>query len=106
MAQEQRALVGLFPAVINESAGIWCATSDDGERWSRPIRLMGSAIVQYHRTIDWPIELSVKGGVVRIVIQHNVRHANASSHVSMPSRRHQSRRSPLTEASGLAAAAR
>ena len=73
-----KGLLGLFPAVINKTAGIWCATSEDGEYWSKPLRLMGSAIVQYHRTVDWPIDIVVgRGGSyaswkLRVVLQHQV----------------------------------
>jgi hypothetical protein len=49
-------LLGLFPAVLGGTGGVWCATSDDGVRWSTPVRVWEAAVVTKTRVRDAPID--------------------------------------------------
>ena len=62
MNSVQAARPGLAAALahLHGEAGVFCATSADGVRWSRPVRLIASvADPQYYRTRDYPGAISI-----------------------------------------------
>ena len=87
-------LLGLYPAVIDNRAGIYCSASSDGVHWSSPTRVVWSAVLYGSRSKDWPVDVYTSeaspsnaaavhsagiGGVTRtssshldIVIEHDV----------------------------------
>lgn len=50
-------LLGLYPAVFGDIGGIFGSVSRDGLRWSRPMKVLDSKVVNKVRTQDHPVEL-------------------------------------------------
>ena len=70
-----RALLAIFPAVMEEVGGVYAALSSDGVAWSRPVRLLGAPEMN-GRTDLWPVDgelpASSGSGAVRVAVQHSV----------------------------------
>ena len=73
-------LLGLYPAVIDKLAGIWCSASSDGVTWTKPVRMWWSEVVFETRSKDWPVDIHTSeatngdGASVgfEIVVEHDV----------------------------------
>lgn len=69
-----RALLAIFPAVIEGRGGVFCAVSHDGLRWSHPLRVLASRVVFSSRTQDHPVDQDVPIGAneLEFTLQHQV----------------------------------